>query len=275
APFNKISTTIDILKHANEAYEMAKQIGPNESYIIDKNDLSRDMQEWKNLIFNIIDNDKFHVGYINQAISMDSKKTILMEEAFTTATDHNNKTIPIGTFISIAEEYNKIIDFDKAVINHIIKYIKRKDIKHEILINLSFDSLIDNEFKNWLDKTLRDNIPIDNQLVFSITAYGCIRDIDAFKKFIDLVHQNNAKIILKRFETKFVPLSNLKDLNLDYIRLARDYTNGIDSNKSKQNFVESVCELSKLLNIKVFVESIENDECFSKLEVLGVYGGSK
>ncbi|MEA3498907.1 MAG: LapD/MoxY N-terminal periplasmic domain-containing protein, partial [Campylobacterota bacterium] len=42
APFNKISTTIDILKHANEAYEMAKQIGPNESYIIDKNDLSRD-----------------------------------------------------------------------------------------------------------------------------------------------------------------------------------------------------------------------------------------
>ncbi len=274
-PFNPISTTEDILASANEAYEMAKQVGANEFYIRDKNDLARDMQVWKELIFDIIDNHKFNVGYINQAISMDKKKNILLEEAFTSATDKNDKTIPIGTFISIAEKYDKVIDFDKAVISQVINYINTNDIKHEILINLAFDSLMDYNFKVWIEEILSQNSDIANQLAFSVTAYGCVRDIEAFKRFINLVHKNGAKIILKRFETKFMPLENLKEFNLDYIRLAREYTNGIVNDNSKQSFVESICELSKLLNIKVFAESVKDDENFNMLNSLGLYGASK
>ena len=274
-PFNPISTTDDILALANEAYEAAKQVGTNEFYIRDKNDLARDMQEWKELIFDIIDNGKFNVGYINQALSMDGKESILIEEAFTSATDKNNKTIPIGTFVSIAQEYNKVIDFDKAVINQIINYIKTNNIKHQILINLAFDSLMDSDFKMWLENILIENKEIASQLAFSVTAYGCVRDIEAFKVFIDLVHKNNGRVILKRFETKFIPLDSLKELNLDYIRLARDYTNGISTDNSKQSFVESVCELSKLLNIKVFAESVCDKDSFEKLKELGIYGASK
>ncbi len=274
-PFNPISTTNDILSLANEAYEMAKQIGFNEASIRDKNDLARDMLEWKDLIFDIIDNNKFNVGYINQALSMDTKGSILMEEAFTSAADKNNQSIPIGTFISIAEQYNKVIDFDKAVVNQVIQYINNNNINHKILINLAFDSLIDETFKQWLQDILSQNQNIAEQLAFSITAYGCVRDTSAFKKFIVLVHNKGAKIILKRFETKFVPLDNLKEFNLDYIRLARDYTTGISNDSNKQNFVESVCELSKLLNIKVFAESVKDDENFDKLKDLGLYGASK
>ena len=274
-PFNQISTTDDILALANEAYEAAKQVGTNEFYIRDKSDLARDMQEWKELIFDIIDNGKFNVGYINQALALDESGTILLEEAFTSARDKNDKTIPIGTFVSIAQEYNKVIDFDKAVIKQVIQYINTNNIKHQILINLAFDSLMDSDFKLWLENILIQNKDISEQLAFSVTAYGCVQDIEAFKVFIALVHKNNTKVILKRFETKFIPLDSLKELNLDYIRLARDYTNGISTDKSKQSFVESVCELSKLLNIKVFAESVSDEESFEKLKELGIYGASK
>lgn len=274
-PFNPISTTQDILDLANEALEMAKQIGHNEAYIRDKNDLARDMLEWKELIFDIIDNQKFNVGYINDAITLDDKNQLVMEEAFTSAKDKNNRDIPIGTFISIAEEYNKVIDFDKAVILKVIGHIEKQNLKHDILINLAFDSLMDHEFKLWLANTLKSKTSIANQMVFSSTAYGCTRDIDAFKSFIDLVHENNGKVVIKRFESKFIPLNNLKEFNLDYIRLARDYTNNIANDPSKQNFVESICELSKLLNIKVFAESVKDEESFSKLKELGMFAASK
>jgi EAL domain-containing protein (putative c-di-GMP-specific phosphodiesterase class I) len=215
------------------------------------------------------------MGYSNQALSTDGRKSLLMEEAFTSAKDRENKLIPIGTFISIAEQYNKVIDFDKAVTNQVIKHIITNNITHEILINLAFDSLMNNEFKSWLENTLMANQAIASQLAFSVTAYGCTRDIDAFKKFINLVHKKGGKIILKRFETKFIPLDSLKEFNLDYIRLARDYTNDIATDTNKQNFVDSVCELSKLLNIKVFAESIKNDDNFDKLGSLGIFGASK
>ena len=65
------------------------------------------------------------------------------------------------------------------------------------------------------------------------------------------------KVIIKRFETKFIPLNNLKDFNLDYIRLARDYTCDINSDYSKQSFVESISELANLINIKVVAENVQ------------------
>jgi len=274
-PFNPISTTDDILAQANEAYEMAKQIGNNEAFIRNKNDLARDMLEWKNLIFDIISNNLFKVGYINQSLSMENHNEILLEEAFTSASDKKNKNIAIGTFVSIAEKYDMVIDFDKAVIKQVINDIQKENIKHEILINLAFDSLINNDFKYWVKKTLQQYSSIANQLVFSVTAYGCVRDTQSFKDFIELVHNQNAKVILKRFETKFIPLDTLKDFQLDYIRLARDYTTNISNDQSKQSFVESICELSKLLNIKVFAENVKEEQCFESLKELGVYSASK
>lgn len=273
-PFNPISTTQEIVEFAVNAYEKATELGKNECFIRDKNDLAEDMLNWKKLVCGIIDDNTFNVSYKNQALSMDGKKTILLEEAFTSATDKNNKAIPIGTFVSVAEKYNKIIDFDKAVVEQVIDYIKTENIIHGILINISFDTLSDDDFQSWIKIKLRQNKEISSQLIFSMTAYGCVSDIDTFKNFISLLHANGGKIILKRFETKFIPLENLKDLNLDYIRLAKDYTNGISSDKNKQNFIESVSDLSKLLNIKLLSEDVDDTTDFETLKELGVYGAS-
>jgi EAL domain-containing protein (putative c-di-GMP-specific phosphodiesterase class I) len=134
---------------------------------------------------------------------------------------------------------------------------------------------MNSDFKRWIKTILIQNKDIASKLVFSVTAYGCVRDTQSFKDFIELVHKYNGKILLKRFETKFIPLDTLKDFHLDYIRLAREYTNAIANDASKQSFVESICELSKLINIKVFAESVKDEECFNKLQELGLFGSSK
>ena len=276
-PFNPIGTTPGILAAAQEAYEQAKHIGPNEAHIRDDSDLAHDMQEWKNLVFDIIDNGKFNVAYIGQAYGLKDKneKKLLMEEAFTEAKDNDGVQIPIGTFVSIAEKYDKILDFDKAVVKKVIKYVKKNDISHDISINLSLDSVVNQEFRTWLQNSIKENADIASQLVFSITAYGAAKDVDQFKQFIQTIHKAGAKIIIKRFETKFIPLDNIKDFNLDYIRLARDYTKGISKDSGKKGFVESMQELATLLNIKVFAENVKEDEDFNIVKSLGLYGASR
>ena len=161
-PFNQIGTTPEMLIAANESCEAAKQLGPNESIIRDENDLARDMLSWKDLIFDIIENSKFEVGYIGDAKILNGAKinTLVMQEAFTNAKDKNNIQIPIGTFVSIAEKYNKIIDFDKAVVNQVINHIKYNKIAHDISINLSLDSISDSLFIDWITRTLKENTSI-------------------------------------------------------------------------------------------------------------------
>lgn len=276
-PFNPIGTTPGIIASANEAYEKAKLIGANEAFIRNDNDLARDMNEWRDLVFDIIDNQRFEIGYIGQAYCLDVKEQhlLIMEEAFTKARDRNGEDIPIGTFVSIAEKYDKILDFDKAVVLKVIDYIKELEISHSISINLSLDSVFDIKFKNWLKDRILENKKIASQLVFSVTAYGAAKDIEKFKYFIDSIHSAGAKIIIKRFETKFIPLDTIKGLNLDYIRLARSYTEGISKNASKQGFVEAIHELSSLLTIKILAENVKDEKDYNIVKDIGIYGASR
>jgi EAL domain-containing protein (putative c-di-GMP-specific phosphodiesterase class I)/GGDEF domain-containing protein len=276
-PFNKIGTTPEMLDSANEAYETAKQVGPNEAHIRDKSDLARDMKAWKDLVFDIIDNGKFEVSYIGDAkiLNGENEGKLVMQEAFTNAKDKKDKQIPIGTFVSIAEKYEKVVDFDKAVIQKVISNIIENKITYDISINLSLDSIEDNSFLTWLKAIIEKNGSIASQLVFSITAYGVAKKVDLFKDFAENIHSVGAKIIIKRFETKFIPLDDIKQFNLDYIRLARDYTNDISKDSGKQGFVEALQELSSLLNIKVFAENIKNDEDYEFIKKLNLYGASR
>ena len=274
-PFNKYGTTPEMLEAATEAYEKAKLIGPNEFFLRDSNDLTRDMEEWRSLVFDIIDNKNFNVDYINPTYKLDDEKVLLMQESFTSAKDNDGKNIPIGTFVSIAEKYERIVDFDKAVIQKVIEHILINSLKNKVMINLSLQSICDMNFVSWLKNIIQKNKVISSQLVFSVTAYAVAKDVEVFKNFSFKVHETGAKVIVKRFESKFIPLESLKDFNLDYIRLAREYSLNISHDKSKQSFVESIKELATLLNIDVYCENVQNDDDYNCIKKLKLNGASR
>ncbi len=276
APINQFGTINEMLASANAAYEKAKQVGPNEAVITDETELTKDMTEWKELVFDIIDNGKFTIEYINDALALnDETNKILMQEAFTKVLDNSGKLIPIGTFISIAEKYEKIITLDEKVVTKVISHIKAENIDHEISVNLSLDSISNTDFRLWLKELLLSEKDIASKLVFSITSYGVSKDMQHFKEFAKQVHDCGSKVIIKRFETKFVSLDDIKQLQLDYVRLARDYTNGIAKDNTKKGFVESMQDLSELLNIKVFAENVKDDQDLAVVKSLGLYGASR
>jgi len=274
--FNPIGTTPEILQSANEAYERATIIGVNESFISDSTELSRDMDAWRELVFDIIDNSNFDVRYIGDSILLNKESnSIYMQEAFTHIKDKENNPIAIGTFVSIAERYEKIVEFDKKVITKVINHILVNNVSHSISINLSLESINNTAFIAWLEKKILEHKTIANQLVFSVTAYAVAKNVDKFKFFVDEIHKCGAMIIIKRFETKFIPLDSIKNLNLDYIRLARDYTCNICNDNAKQSFVESIQDLSELLNIKVFAENVKTNEDLEIVKKLNIYGASR
>jgi len=180
-----------------------------------------------------------------------------------------------GTFISIAEKYNKIADLDRGVIQRAIQHLKDNKSTNDVTINLSLGTMHDNAFRSWLFNILNENKTIAAQLVFTTTAYGAAKDIDGFESFINFVHRSGAKVMIKRFESQFIAMEKIKELNLDYIRLARDYTNGISKDKGKKTFVESMKELGELLNIKIFAEDVKSDNDFETIKEIGLYGASR
>ena len=170
-PFNPIGTTPEILQSATQAYEKATLIGTNEFFITDTNELSRDMESWRDLVFDIINNSKFDVNYIGNCQTLNTNDLkIVMQESFTNIKDKDENNIPIGTFVSIAEKYEKIVEFDKKVIEKVIGHILINSIKHDISINLSLESINNKKKKKKIKKKIIEHTNIASQLVFSASA---------------------------------------------------------------------------------------------------------
>ncbi len=154
AQYDPLGTTSSILLAANEAYEQAQLIGPNSYYIRKGVNRAKDIAEWKALVFGVIDQATYSVSYVSDVCSFKSGE-VLMSDAFMQAVDKNGNAIAIGTFISIAEKFSKIIDLDKGVISRVVKRIKTEKVEHAIAISLSARTLKNSDFRVWLTKLMK------------------------------------------------------------------------------------------------------------------------
>lgn len=273
AEFDPFSTLETVLLGATEAYEQAVLIGANSYYLRQGDDRAKDMAEWKALVFDVIDNHSYEVSYVGAVSDLNSGET-MMKEAFSEVLDANGDALSIGTFVSIAEKFVKIVDLDMGVTTRVISYIKEHDITYPIAINVSNRTIKNSDFRVWLAALLKDKPLLAEQLVFSLSAYAVGKEVAVYKEFIHFVHQLNAKVMIKRFETQSLSAGIIKELKPDFIRLARGISNGIAADIAKQEFVATMVEISQLLDMEVLAENVQSNDDVKRLKEIGVVGTS-
>ncbi len=273
--FNQFDTFGGVLSGASEAYEMAKQIGPNTIHIKEKSEKSRGTLAWKELVNYIIDNEKIDLKYIGDIKSMDQNNQLLVQEAFANMKDENDEAIPIGVFLSVAEENNKVIKFDQIIVKKVINYIEQNNIKHQISINLSIESIKDVQFLAWLKNIILQHKTLAPQLIFSLTAYNIAKNMEIFKQFVQLIQECHSEIMIKRFELKFIEIDEIKQIKPNCIRLAKDYTQDISKDMNKKVLVDSICKITGLLGIQLYAEGVKEDQDYQLVKQLELNGLSR
>jgi EAL domain-containing protein (putative c-di-GMP-specific phosphodiesterase class I)/GGDEF domain-containing protein len=274
APFNALSSASNILAATNEAFEQSKLIGANSYYIRAGGDQAKDIDEWKSLVFDIIDKDAYRLAFIGQIEHFQTGE-VMMEEAFIQVFDNRNESLAIGTFISIAEKFEKILDLDKGVINKVIHHLVNNNIQHAVAVNISTRTVKSSDFRSWLTARLQKHQAISNRIVFSISAYAVAKDFIVYKEFIKFVHGFGAKVILKRFDAHAMTVDMAKALKPDYIRLSRELCNGISTDIGKQAFVETSKDVCDLLDIGILGENILSESDYSAVKSIGLIGASR
>lgn len=273
ASINLQHSVTGILAAANDACEQAKMIGINSYFICPRDVQGKTDEEWRDLVFHIVNRQDYQIAYIGTIKDLDSGQ-IIMEEACAQAVDQQGQSIPIGVFIAAADKFHKIIEFEKHIICNVGTRIASQNIKHGVIINLSMTSMRNADFRFWLIDYLTQHAVLTQQLVFSITAYAVSKDITLFNRFTHFIHQLGAKVMIKRFEVQFISVETLKSIKPDYIRLARDLTTGISTESSKKALVEAIKELGDLLDIFIFAENVHMKTDFDIVKEIGLGGAS-
>ncbi len=259
-----------------EAYEQAKNIGLNAYFVNDDIVSSMSDVEWKQLITESIDNRTPEITLTSEAFNFaDDEPQKVMTEAFTVVKDKLGNLLSIGTFFSMAQEFKLEEALDKVIVNNIIALMESQTVQVPVTINLSMTSVISTDFHNWLQARLENTSIASNLFAFSVTAYSVAKDVTAFANFCAFIKSIGATTLLKRYSSDIIPIDMLKELHLDYVRLARDLTTDIRGNTSKAEFLELIHEVTSLLDIKLLAEGVSDDNDLAILKATGIYGVSR
>lgn len=265
--FNKLSPAMI------EAYEQARKIGHNAYFIQEDSISSMSELDWKSTINSVIDNNMPEIMLTSDAYNYDGDTPVkVMEEAFTLVKDSVGNALSIGTFFSMAQEFDLEEKLDRCIVNKIITLLEETQQSVPVTVNLSMTSVSSTSFGAWLKSRIEHSLISPKILVFSVTAYSAVKDITAFANFSVFIKSLGASTILKRYSSDIIAIDLLKELHIDYIRLARDLTRDIGSNSNKSDLLDIMHEVSNLLDIKVITEDVTNDEDFEYVKKSGIYG---
>ena len=173
----------------------------------------------------------------------------------------------------MAKRLGLIQEIDKLVVAEVLKNIGAGRYGAiQIAVNLFPSSVQDAGFVDWLCETLRE-VPIAaRQIAFEVSEYGALEDMDALRAMVLRVRDVGGKFGIDHFGRGFSSFGYLSTLKIDYLKIDGSYVRGIAQNKDNQFLVDSVTKIARGLDLQVVAESVETEEEWSVLTVIGLNG---
>ncbi|MDD2697898.1 MAG: EAL domain-containing protein [Arcobacteraceae bacterium] len=268
-PFDRYGT---IDKTLNDMEQLYSQTIDNEKlfYVEESQKQDESALKLEKIVTSIIENDAFSLSYKFDTFLFSEPDKIIMKEVSPNLLNIDGTPIPIATFISVAEHLRLAIQFDKQLIIKTLKYVKQYKIEYDLAINISISSLNDTSFNTWLESQLLfyDKETID-RIVFSVTTFAVKNNYDKFAKFISDVKNFNGRILLKRFSYNDLTLAQLEHLDLDFIRVHKDYTTNIDTDRGV--LLKNIANFADIHDIHLLGDMVSADRDYEVLKKLNFY----
>jgi diguanylate cyclase (GGDEF)-like protein len=213
-----------------------------------------------NDLYKGVEFDEFEVYYQPQIDSRDTSLTGL--EALVRWNHPTKGLITPNKFIPLAESNGLIIALGNWIIHEVFKQVElwsdQFSAGFKVGINLSPNQLLQPKFAEDLTKAL-DRYKIDtSQVEFEVTEGIFVNKSEVVNNNLTRIHQLGFSIAIDDFGTEYASLNYLKYLQIDRIKIPRDFVKGISYHTEDEAIITSIITLSKKLNCHIIAEGVEH-----------------
>lgn len=260
----------ELMMTVDTACYVAKDKGRNRVHVYEQNDedvLQRKGElQWFQKIHNALDNNKF-VLHAQKIVLHSSDKSDDIHEILVRMNEDDSLVMP-GMFIPPAERYALMPKIDTWVVKTLFNKIRNTDLlnEHCFSINLSGQTITDQEFIEFLDEQLQDKKLPANQFIFEITETAAISNYDDANRFISQFKQHGCRFALDDFGSGMSSFQYLSELDIDFIKIDGSFIKNINNNPFNQSVVYSISQIGHSLGLAIIAEFVENNEILSNLD---------
>jgi len=175
-------------------------------------------------------------------------------------------------FLPAAERYNLMPEIDRWVITHVLEQIKRYPLAQGtmIAINLSGNSLSDDNFLNFVITELQNSKIDARQFCFEVTETAAISNLGQVTSFISTLQKLGSQFSLDDFGSGLSSFAYLKNLNVDYLKIDGAFVKDMVSDPIDRSMVEAINKIGHVMKIKTIAEFVEDKETYEMLTSMNV-----
>jgi len=177
-------------------------------------------------------------------------------------------------FLRAAERYRLMSDVDRWVVQTSLTALGRGGIRlpsdRSLSINLSGQTLGDPQFLEFVVDVLDRTGVAPSQLCFEVTENSVITNIEHAQRFIGVLHGMGCQFALDDFGRGLSSFGNLKNLQLDYLKIDGTFIRNLAVDSVNQAMVAAMIKLARTLNFQVIAEQVEDAGALDAAKKMGV-----
>ncbi len=195
-------------------------------------------------------------------------------EALLRLRDEGGVPITPAEFMVAAERYRLMPHVDRWVVQTALAAFARGACKlppgRSLCINLSGQTLGDGAFLEFLVECFDRTGVATNRVCFEVTENSVITNIDHARRFIGVLHDMDCKFALDDFGRGLSSFANLKNLELDYLKIDGYFIRNLATDSVNQAMVTAMIKLARSLKFQVIAEHVEDAAALEAARRMGV-----
>lgn len=183
--------------------------------------------------------------------------------------------VPPGIFIPMLEKDAIFFELGNWILRQVMldgKEFLRDRPELTINVNISYTQLEHSEFRSRIVSMLANTGFPPEHLCLELTERCSFLNMDFLKNEVSFLKSYGIKIALDDFGTGFSSLNLLREIQVDCIKIDREFVKEIETNVIDQTIVRAVVQCANDLDVPVCIEGIENDDLLRYMNQYAVSG---
>lgn len=212
------------------------------------------------------------VMYYQPIINLATGKTSHFE-ALLRIMDEHGKPCNTGELVKTCEVFGLIGRLDRAVVTACLNDVKRLPEGTGVAINLSGKSIGDASLLHLIETQISDLNIDPSRIIFELTETAAFYNLDEVRHFVSRIKGLGCRFALDDFGVGFSSFYYIKELDFDYLKLDGSFIKNLPKNLNDQVFVRAMVEISKVFDLMVIAEWVEDKETEEMLREFSVSYG--
>jgi len=180
-----------------------------------------------------------------------------------------------GDLVQAAERYGLMPTIDRWVVRTSLRALRDLandgiDRVHLCSINLSGLSLRDDTVLDTIRNELAATGIPPHKVCFEITETAAVKSLAQAKWLIQELGSIGCNLALDDFGTGVASYSYLKELPVNYLKVAGSFVESMVTSPLDRAMVESINQISHLLGVETVAENVDSRELFDQVRAIGV-----